>query len=211
MSFIKKVLNKYKLNLLIYIFIKEIEYIIKSLDFPLFDIKKKKNKNYHLSISTPYVYMNLLKKVEDIDKKSIFIDFGCGNGRVLKFLNKKKTFDFYYGYELEKKIVNKSKKNLDHNVFIEEKNLEEFCDNDYIFDFIKYQKIEDIYLYFYNPFSIKIVIKILDKFKRFDKFHMFLLGFYTEDLKEIKTEEIKEIYNYFSKTLTILKYEKRTN
>ena len=40
---------------------------------------------------------------------------------------------------------------------------------------------------------------------------MFLLGFYTEDLKEIKTEEIKEIYNYFSKTLTILKYEKRTN
>ena len=92
MSFIKKVLNKYKLNLLIYIFIKEIEYILKSLDFPLFDIKKKKNKNYHLSISTPYVYMNLLKKVEDIDKKSIFIDFGCGNGRLLKFLNKKKNF-----------------------------------------------------------------------------------------------------------------------
>ena len=89
--------------------------------------------------------------------------------------------------------------------------LEEFCDNDYIFDFIKYQKIEDIYLYFYNPFSIKIVIKILDKFKRFDKFHMFLLGLYPEDLKEIKTEEIKEIYNYFSKTLTIFKYEKRTN
>ena len=211
MNFIFKILSKYKLKQLFFILFSEIKYVLSSLDFPLVDFRKGMNKDYHLSISTPFAFMNLIKKIKNENSKSIFIDFGCGNGRVLKFLNNKNSFDYFFGYELKKKIVDKSQKNISLNINIEQKNLEEFSINDAIFDFIEQNKINEIYLYFYNPFNINIVIKIINVFKKFNKFHFYALGFNLEDLKKIELLEVDEINQFRNNSLKLYKFDKKYN
>jgi hypothetical protein len=207
-NFITKVLSKYQIKLLFFIIFTEIKYVLSSFDFPLLDLRKGKNKDYHLSVSTPFIFMNSIKKIENRNSKSIFIDFGCGNGRVLKFLNNKNLFDFFFGYELKKEIVDTSIKNISLNINIKQKNLDEFSTNDDIFNFIDQNEINEIYLYFYNPFNINMVINIINIFKKFNKFHFYVLGFDSEDLKKIKLLEVNEINEFNLGSLKLFKYVK---
>ena len=209
MNFINKVLSKYRIKLLFFIIFTEIKYVLSSLDFPLLDFRKGKNKDYHLSVSTPFIFMNSIKKIENRNAKSIFIDFGCGNGRVLKFLDKKNLFDYFFGYELKKEIVEASRKNISLNINIKQKNLEEFSISDDIFNFIEQNEINEIYLYFYNPFNIDIVINIINIFKKFNKFHFYVLGFDFEDLKKIKLLEVNEINEFNLGSLKLFRYVKK--
>lgn len=209
MNFINKVLSKYRIKLLFFIIFTEIKYVLSSYDFPLLDFRKDKNKDYHLSVSTPFIFMNSIKKIENRNAKSIFIDFGCGNGRVLKFLDKKNLFDYFFGYELKKEIVEASRKNISLNINIKQKNLEEFSISDDIFNFIEQNEINEIYLYFYNPFNIDIVINIINIFKKFNKFHFYVLGFDFEDLKKIKLLEVNEINEFNLGSLKLFRYVKK--
>ena len=111
MPFISKIFKKYKISLLLKIFIFELKYIFLTNEIPLFDLKPKKNKKYNLSISTPFYFINFLSKNLKNKVSSIFIDFGCGDGKVIRFLKSKNIFRYYYGYELEKNLLMIQRKN----------------------------------------------------------------------------------------------------
>ena len=136
---------------------------------------------------------------------SIFIDFGCGDGRILKYLSDRNIMNYFYGYEIDKDLVTKSKSKLSKRIIIKNKNVEDFNENEEVFNLISKKNINDIYIYFYNPFNIKIVEKIISKFKS-KKFHIFLVGFSTDDINYIYKKEIIN-QKYFLNTLNYLIYE----
>ena len=43
---------------------------------------------------------------------SIFIDFGCGDGRILKYLSDRNIMNHFYGYEIDEDLVTKAKINF---------------------------------------------------------------------------------------------------
>ena len=207
MSFLIKIIKKYNINLLSYIIIKELIYILKSFDFPLFNLKKKENKNYHLSVGTPYIYMDKICSIIKCPNNSIFIDFGCGDGRILKYLSDRNIMNYFYGYEIDEDLVTKSKSKLSKRIIIKNKNVEDFNESDEVFNLISKKNINDIYIYFYNPFNIKIVEKIISKFKSKKKFHIFLVGFNNDDINYIYKKENYKSKKYFLNTLNYLIYE----
>ena len=101
-------------------------YILKSFDFPLFNLKKKENENYHLSVGTPYIYMDKICSIIKCPYNSIFIDFGCGDGRILKYLSDRNIMNYFYGYEIDEDLVTKSKSKLSKRIIIKNKNV--ICD-----------------------------------------------------------------------------------
>ena len=96
---------------------------------------------------------------------SIFIDFGCGDGRILKYLSDRNIMNHFYGYEIDEDLVTKAKNKLSKKIIIKNKNVEYFNESDEVFNLISKKNINDIYIYFYNPFNVKIVENIISKFK----------------------------------------------
>ena len=121
------------------------------------------------------------------EKKSIFIDFGSGDGKVIRCLSQNMTCSYFFGYEIKHNLVNISKKkNKLGNVKFIQKNLNNFASNIRIFNFIKKENIKFINIFFYNPFSINIIIKIINCFKKFKNLRIILLGFNESEFKELK-------------------------
>ena len=78
--------------------------------------------------------------------------------------------------------------------------------SDEVFNLISKKNINDIYIYFYNPFNVKIVEKIISKFKIKEKLHIFLVDL----VMMILIIFIKKNYkskNYFLNTLNYFIYE----
>ena len=210
MNFLRNLFLKYNIYLLIKIFIYEIKYVIENRELPLFSLKQNKNKNFHLSISTPFYFLKKISEFPLSKSNSIFIDFGSGDGKVVRYLAKRDLFNYYFGYELKEKLVDISiKKNNFPNVHFEKKNLLNFNKNEKIFNFIKKEKIKYIYLYFYNPFEKKIVYQIIECFKNFSNVNIVLLGFENFHIKEFISEislKLKLIYK--KDNLNLFKNEK---
>ena len=117
MKVIKIFFNNFKfygfLNYIKIIF-NEIFYQILFLRFSDFTTNTKFkyfNKRYNsINLPTPYYFLKLiLMKIEN-EKKDVFIDFGCGNGRVLNFFSNK--YKLLIGFDINLNNLNIKKKKI---------------------------------------------------------------------------------------------------
>lgn len=111
-SFYHKIYKKYNFQLLVKIFFYELKYIFLFKEFPLFDTRTNQKKEFHLSISSPFYFISALEKYLLKEKKSIFIDFGSGDGKVIRCLSQNMTCSYFFGYEIKHNLVNISKKKI---------------------------------------------------------------------------------------------------
>ena len=129
--------------------------------------------NYEPCVPSPYFLLNCVNK-NIYKKKSIFIDFGCGKGRALNYFriyNFKKLIGIENNLRLKKYLckINDSKVDI---LF------QDCTNNQFINDLaIKYQS-ENLILYFYHPFSEKILNIIISFFlkKREKSLEIVILG-----------------------------------
>ena len=109
---------------------------------------------------TPYSVLERLAESGYIKKENILIDYGCGKGRLLfyinHFFNSKVTGiemnkNFYNDCLINKKSYLTKHRNISHNIEF----INDFAEN-YIVD------ENDNKFYFFNPFSVQIFMKIID-------------------------------------------------
>ena len=184
MLVINQILNKYSITLLFKIIFFEIKHIISSRTFPKFYFETKNNK-FHPLIHTPVFFCEIIYKYFIFKRNYIFIDFGCGDAKIIKYLYQKKLFKHFYGYEINKKIMPKSGINF-NKISLFEKNLYNFHVNEKIFSLLKNNSF--ICLYFYNPFCRTLVKKIINFFEKYKNKYIILLGFNLKDVFYLKTQ-----------------------
>jgi hypothetical protein len=184
MLVINQILNKYSITLLFKIIFFEIKHIISSRTFPKFYFKTKNNK-FHPLIPTPIFFCEIIYKYFIFKRNYIFIDFGCGDAKIIKYLYQKKLFKHFYGYEINKKIMPKSGINF-NKISLFEKNLYNFHVNEKIFSLLKNNSF--ICLYFYNPFCRTLIKKIINFFEKYKNKYIILLGFNLKDIFYLKTQ-----------------------
>ena len=113
-----------------------------------------------------------------IKKNYTFIDFGCGRGRVIDFIKKNKNIRKIVGIENNKELREQLIKLNDHKTKIY---INDCSDNHFLNFLIKNYSKNNLILYFYHPFSEKILSLILKKFLNKNK-------------KELKIIIMGEIY-----------------
>jgi len=151
--------KKYGFKLLTNIFIFEILnlYRFRLADYFAEDPTLKKYEPY---IPSPYYILSLLKEFF-YSANSVFIDFGCGKGRVIKFINSYNNFKEIVGIENNLKLKKDLKKIKSNKINIYFKD----CNNK---KFIKYlskkHKNKKTILYFYHPFSELMINDIINIF-----------------------------------------------
>ena len=126
----------------------------------------KEQKDFHESLhynryeATPYSALNMFFKEYTVSEKDSVIDYGCGKGRLLfyinHFFNSKVT-----GIEMDKGFYedclnNKASYLCKHKISSDKISfINNFAQNYAIND-------EDNKFYFFNPFSVQIFMKIID-------------------------------------------------
>ena len=115
--------------------------------------ESKEDFHHNRYEATPYEVLDCLIESGYILKESKIIDYGCGKGRVALYLNHQIGCDVIgvdYNDQLIS-IANENKKRLDSNV-------EFYCVNAE-----KYEITDEDSFYFFNPFSEKILRKVINK------------------------------------------------
>ena len=163
MTLIKIFLNNFKyygiLNY-IKIILSEIFYQVLFLRFSDFKTKTKfkyfNNKYNSINIPTPYYFLKLVDLAIKNEKKDIFIDFGCGNGRVLNFFSNK--YSSLLGFDINLKYLNiKNKK----KIIVKKIDLRKISKlKKQLIHLISKSKI----LYFYDPFDEQLTKNIIERF-----------------------------------------------
>ncbi len=112
-------------------------------------IDHKDSRNYRPTRAIPF---EKLMRSFDFNKSGNFVDFGCGKGRVL-LLAEDYSFANLVGIELDSELCQQSKNNLKDFSNIEINN----CNaTDYSI------KNEDVFFYFYDPFTGEVLRKVLE-------------------------------------------------
>ena len=194
-------INKYGIKFLFFIFLYEILNIYR-FRFNDYLVINPTNKRFEPSVPTPYYCLSLIEK--NISKKKYdFIDFGCGQGRVINYLRKIQNIQKIIGIENNSKLESKLKKYIDNKTKIY---IDDCTNNNFLNFLIKKQKDKNLILYFYHPFSDKILNTVLKKFliKSRKEIMIIIMGeifIYTKlkkkfKLKQKKLHNLLNIYNY---------------
>jgi len=194
-------INKYGLKFLILILIYEI-FNLYRLRFSDYIVLNSTKKKFEPTVPTPYYCLSLLKN-NILKKKYNFIDFGCGTGRVINYVKKIENINKIIGIENNSKLKEKLNKIKDSRtkIFIND------CSNKNFLDLISINtKNQNIILYFYHPFSTKILNMILEKFFSKNKKHILIIimgELFIKNklkkkfrLKQTKLHNLLNIYNY---------------
>lgn len=107
---------------------------------------------------TPYSVLERLANSGCISSKDVFLDYGCGKGRVdfmLSYQTRAKTI----GIEYDERIYNRAMENKDHAVSAGR--VEILLQKAEEYDVPK----EVNRLYFFNPFSVEILRKVMARIK----------------------------------------------
>ena len=121
-------------------------------------------------------------------KEYTFIDFGCGNGKILTKYNDK--FEHLIGIELDKNIVKKAKQNTNHynNVTIINKNMIDFKFDGTNTVFFLYEPLWNIKS---KQYSMNVYNKVFNNlYKTFNNnksgklYIVYLTGIFSKDLNE---------------------------
>ena len=194
-------INKYGVKFLFFIFLYEILNIYR-FRFNDYLVINPTNKRFEPSVPTPYYCLSLIEK--NISKKKYdFIDFGCGQGRVINYLRKIQNIQKIIGIENNSKLKSKLKKYIDNKTKIY---IDDCTNNNFLNFLIKKQKNKNLILYFYHPFSDKILNNVLKKFliKSRKEIMIIIMGeifIYSNlkkkfKLKQKKLHNLLNIYNY---------------
>ena len=194
-------INKYGVKFLFFIFLYEILNIYR-FRFNDYLVINPTNKRFEPSVPTPYYCLSLIEK--NISKKKYdFIDFGCGQGRVINYLRKIQNIQKIIGIENNSKLKSKLKKYIDNKTKIY---IDDCTNNNFLNFLIKKQKGKNLILYFYHPFSDKILNTVLKKFliKSKKEIMIIIMGeifIYSNlkkkfKLKQKKLHNLLNIYNY---------------
>ena len=135
-------------------------------------------------------------------KNYTFIDFGCGRGRVIDFIKKTKNIKKIVGIENNKILKKELVKLNDYKTKIY---MNDCSDNDFLNFLIKRYSKDNLVLYFYHPFSEKILSLILKKFliKNKNQLKIIIMGEIYISLKmrkqfQIKVEKIHNLLNIYN-------------
>ena len=133
----------------------------------LFNIEtSKEQKDFHQSLhynryeATPYSALETLFKEYTITEADSAVDYGCGKGRLLFYIN-----HFYNskvtGIEMDESFYNDCLKNKEYYLSKHKNALNKI---NFINDFAENYNINinDNKFYFFNPFSVQIFMKIVD-------------------------------------------------
>ena len=194
-------INKYGVKFLFFIFLYEILNIYR-FRFNDYLVINPTNKRFEPSVPTPYYCLSLIEK--NISKKKYdFIDFGCGQGRVINYLRKIQNIQKIIGIENNLKLKSKLKKYIDNKTKIY---IDDCTNNNFLNFLIKKKKGKNLILYFYHPFSDKILNTILKKFliRSRKEIMIIIMGeifIYSNlkkkfKLKQKKLHNLLNIYNY---------------
>jgi len=193
-------INKYGIKFLFFILLYELvnTYRFRFRDYLVLNPIKKK---YEPCVPTPYYCLSLVEK--KITKKNYtFIDFGCGRGRVIDFIKNNENIKKIVGIENNTTLRDQLVKLNDHKtkIYIND------CSDKNFINFLKkkYSK-NNLILYFYHPFSEKILSLILKKFlnKNKKELKIIIMGEIYISLKmkkkfKIKVEKIHKLLNIYS-------------
>jgi len=193
-------ISKYGVKFLFSILLYELinTYRFRFRDYLVLNPVKKK---YEPCVPTPYYCLSLIEK--EITKKNYtFIDFGCGRGRVIDFIKKNGNIKEIVGIEnnttLRKQLIRLN--DYKTKVYIND------CSDNHFLNFLtkKYSK-KNLILYFYHPFSEKILSLILEKFliRNKNKLKIIIMGEIYISLKmrkqfHIKVKKIHKLLNIYS-------------
>ena len=194
-------ISKYGVKFLFFIFLYEILNIYR-FRFNDYLVINPTNKRFEPSVPTPYYCLSLIEK--NISKKKYdFIDFGCGQGRVINYIRKIQNIQKIIGIENNSKLKSKLKKYIDNKTKIY---IDDCTNNNFLNFLIKKQKDKNLILYFYHPFSDKILNTVLKKFliKSRKEIMIIIMGeifIYSNlkkkfKLKQKKLHNLLNIYNY---------------
>ena len=194
-------ISKYGVKFLFFIFLYEILNIYR-FRFNDYLVINPSNKRFEPSVPTPYYCLSLVEK--NISKKKYeFIDFGCGQGRVINYIRKIQNIQKIIGIENNSKLKSKLKKYIDNKTKIY---IDDCTNNNFLNFLIKKQKDKNLILYFYHPFSDKILNTVLKKFliKSRKEIMIIIMGeifIYSNlkkkfKLKQKKLHNLLNIYNY---------------
>tara|TARA_B110000003_G_scaffold276526_1_gene323590 strand:- start:3308 stop:3982 length:675 start_codon:yes stop_codon:yes gene_type:complete len=148
-------------------------------------------------LPTPYFFLEIIKaKLDTLNtKKFIFLDFGCGAGRVLNFFSKE--YNELIGID----------KNSKYRKFFTKKNQKFFkLDLNFVQNLNKIKfSSKKIILYFFNPFDLSKIIKIINFFT-INKYEIIVI---TVNCAPIKSKKISKIYNkkFLNKNIGISIYK----
>ncbi len=193
-------INKYGVKFLFFILLYEIINIYR-LRFHDYLVLNPIKKKYEPCVPTPYYCLSLVKKKIKY-KNYTFIDFGCGRGRVIDFIKKNRNIRKIVGIENNTALREQLVKLNDHKIKIYIND----CSDDQFLNFLtkKYTKT-NLILYFYHPFSEKILSLILKKFlsKNKKELKIIIMGEIYISLKmkkkfHIKVERIHKLLNIYS-------------
>jgi len=116
--------------------------------------------HYHPYQATDYKALDILFNNYNIVESDYIVDFGCGKGRLIFYIN------YFFnatcrGIEMSRELYNRCLENKksylkQHKNFKNEINFENVLAQEYKIN------INDNKFYFFNPFSIKIFIKVID-------------------------------------------------
>ena len=193
-------INKYGVKFLFFIFLYELinAYRLRFSDYLVLNPVKKK---YEPCVPTPYYCLSLIEK-KIIKKNYTFIDFGCGRGRVIDLIKKNKNVKKIIGIENNIKLRKQLMKLNDHKTKIY---INDCSDNHFLNFLTKNYSKNNLILYFYHPFSEKILSLILKKFlnKNKKELKIIIMGEIYISLKikkkfQIKVEKIHKLLNIYS-------------
>ena len=193
-------INKYGVKFLFFILLYELinTYRLRFRDYLVLNPVKKK---YEPCVPTPYYCLSLIDK-KIIKKNYTFIDFGCGRGRVINFIKKNKNIRKIVGIENNTELREQLMKLNDQKTKIY---INDCSDNRFLNFLTKTYSKNNLILYFYHPFSEKILSLILKKFlnKNKKELKIIIMGEIYISLKmkkkfQIKVEKIHKLLNIYS-------------
>ena len=193
-------INKYGVKFLFLILLYELINIYR-LRFSDYLVLNPIKKKYEPCVPTPYYCLSLVR--EKIKNKDYtFIDFGCGRGRVIDFIKKNKNIRKIVGIENNVELRKQLMKLNDHKTKIY---INDCSDNRFLNFLTKTYSKNNLILYFYHPFSEKILSLILKKFlnKNKKELKIIVMGEIYISLKmkkkfQIKVEKIHKLLNIYS-------------
>ena len=152
-------------------------------------VNNKSSTNSEKYLPSPYYILKKLKYIIDDNKDEyILIDFGCGMGRVLKYFEHHHKVKKLIGIESNKSLINCKLISNNIEIIIDDcKNLET------INNICKIN--ENTILYFYYPFSINLVNKIVNSILNIQKFKVILCIVGMNHLIENKFSKLRLISN----------------
>jgi hypothetical protein len=139
-----------------------------------------------------YYSLSVIKKKIQL-KDKVFIDFGCGRGRVIDYMkpHTNKTVGVENNHEFKKHFLN------EENVYFED------CyDNKFINELSQKYSRHKVILFFYHPFELSRIEEIIYQFRDLSKesIEIVLIG----DI-DLDQSDLKNNYIYLSKLIKIYK------